>query len=225
MCFISVTDKDNSKFGLKRPELVGTVSTGCLPTSCRVPESGKEVDFLVTDAATHKRRLIQVTWEIVKLSELDAEDRAFAYVTFYDVLNELVKLPKTDIYVTGSNSKMLSRDVATNFRDRGVEIRLHPFSFSEYLAALTVTLKADGTTSLAGKLPNGVDKNDKAVTIAVSASGVANAGMMTGGALAADFAPVLTVGGKKRVLSVRTNLWFDRRNDHRGGVGAAKFVE
>ena len=67
----------------------------------------------------------------VKLSELDAEDRAFAYVTFYDVLNELVKLPKTDIYVTGSNSKMLSRDVATNFRARGVEIRLHPFSFSE----------------------------------------------------------------------------------------------
>lgn len=74
----------------------------------------------------------------VKLSELDAEDRAFAYVTFYDVLNELVKLPKTDIYVTGSNSKMLSRDVATNFRDRGVEIRLHPFSFSEYLAAVKV---------------------------------------------------------------------------------------
>ena len=74
----------------------------------------------------------------VRLSELDAEDRAFAYITFYDVLNELMKLPKTDIYVTGSNSKMLSRDVATNFRDRGVEIRLHPFSFSEYLAAVKV---------------------------------------------------------------------------------------
>ena len=40
----------------------------------------------------------------VKISELDVEDRAFAYITFYDVLNELVKLPKTDVYVTGSNS-------------------------------------------------------------------------------------------------------------------------
>lgn len=72
----------------------------------------------------------------VKLSEVSEEDRDFAYVTFYDVLNELMKLPRTDVYVTGSNSKMLSRDVATNFRDRGVEIRLHPFSFAEYLAAV-----------------------------------------------------------------------------------------
>lgn len=72
----------------------------------------------------------------VKLAELAPEDRAFAYVTFYDVLNELMKQPKTDVYVTGSNSKMLSRDVATNFRDRGVEIRLHPLSFAEYLATV-----------------------------------------------------------------------------------------
>ena len=42
--------------------------------------------------------------------------------------------PNLDIYVTGSNSKMLSKDVATNFRDRGVEIRLHPLSFAEYYA-------------------------------------------------------------------------------------------
>lgn len=72
----------------------------------------------------------------VKLAEVSGEDRDFAYVTFYDVLNELMKLPRTDVYVTGSNSKMLSRDVATNFRDRGVEIRLHPFSFAEYLTAV-----------------------------------------------------------------------------------------
>lgn len=72
----------------------------------------------------------------VKLSELSPEDRAAAYVTFYDVLNELMKLPRTDVYVTGSNSKMLSKDVATNFRDRGVEVRLHPLSFAEYAGAV-----------------------------------------------------------------------------------------
>ncbi|MBP5641337.1 MAG: ATP-binding protein [Victivallales bacterium] len=56
-------------------------------------------------------------------------------VTFYDTLNGLMKIPNLDVYVTGSNSKMLSDDVATHFRDRGKVIRLHPLSFSEYLPA------------------------------------------------------------------------------------------
>ena len=63
------------------------------------------------------------------------EARKRLYTTFYDVLNELRALPDTDVYVTGSNSETLSSDVATNFRDRGFEIRLHPLRFSEYLAA------------------------------------------------------------------------------------------
>ena len=56
-------------------------------------------------------------------------------ITFYDVLNGLMKLPGVDLYVTGSNSKMLSDEVATNFRDRGEAIRLHPLTFSEYFKA------------------------------------------------------------------------------------------
>ena len=51
----------------------------------------------------------------VKLSEVAKEDRADAYVTFYDILNSLMKKPKVDVYVTGPNSRMLSKDVATNF--------------------------------------------------------------------------------------------------------------
>ncbi len=53
-------------------------------------------------------------------------------ITFVDVLNGLMKLPNIDIYVTGSNSKMLSSDVLTEFRGRGDEIRVHPLSFSEF---------------------------------------------------------------------------------------------
>ena len=53
-------------------------------------------------------------------------------ITFYDVLNGLMKLPNVDLYVTGSNSKMLSDEVATHFRDRGEIIRIHPLTFSEY---------------------------------------------------------------------------------------------
>lgn len=60
------------------------------------------------------------------------EDRDELYVTFYDVLNGLRQRENVDVYVTGSNSKLLSTDIATNFRDRGVQIRIHPFSFGEY---------------------------------------------------------------------------------------------
>ena len=44
------------------------------------------------------------------------------YTTFYDILNDLMARINLDIYVTGSNSKMLSKDIVTNFRDRGSEI-------------------------------------------------------------------------------------------------------
>ena len=70
----------------------------------------------------------------VDLSRIAPEDRENAYVTFYDVLNGLMKLPNVDVYVTGSNSKMLSSDIATNFRDRGDEIRMHPLTFAEFLS-------------------------------------------------------------------------------------------
>jgi uncharacterized protein len=53
-------------------------------------------------------------------------------VSFYDVLNGLIRMPNVDVYVTGSNSKMLSNDIATHFRDRSKVIRLHPLSFAEY---------------------------------------------------------------------------------------------
>ena len=92
-------------------------------------------------------------------------------------------------------------------------------------AALTVTLKADGSTSIVGKLPNGKDAKGKDVTVKVSASGSANVGGLRDGAVLADFAPVLSVGGKKKVLAIKTNLWFDRKNDHASAIGEAKFVE
>lgn len=56
-------------------------------------------------------------------------------ITFYDALNDLKSLPNLDIYVTGSNSKMLSSDILTEFRGRSDEIRVHPLSFAEYYSA------------------------------------------------------------------------------------------
>ena len=86
-------------------------------------------------------------------------------------------------------------------------------------AALTVTLNADGSTKIAGKLG----------TLSVSASGYADVTGLANGVIYADFAPVVSVkDGKatlKKALSVRANLWFDRSNDHVEGVGSAKLVE
>lgn len=53
-------------------------------------------------------------------------------VTIYDMLNELKAYKNLDVYVTGSNSKMLSSDIATEFRGRATQIRVYPFSFGEF---------------------------------------------------------------------------------------------
>ncbi len=58
-----------------------------------------------------------------------------AKITFVDVLLGLKELPNVDIYVTGSNSRMLSADVATAFRDRGEEIHITPLTYNEFYEA------------------------------------------------------------------------------------------
>lgn len=55
-------------------------------------------------------------------------------IRLYNVLNGLLRLRNVDIYVTGSNSKMLTKDVLTAFRGRGDEVRVYPVSFREYYA-------------------------------------------------------------------------------------------
>ena len=65
------------------------------------------------------------------VDDADAEDR----IGFPDVLMGLMKIRNLDIYVTGSNSKMLSTDIVTQFRDRGDEVHLYPLSFKEFYDA------------------------------------------------------------------------------------------
>ena len=81
---------------------------------------------------------IQLSYK-VKNEDIDEklipeEDRDMLYTTFYDILNDLMGRSNLDIYVTGSNSRMLSKDIVTNFRDRGSEIKVYPLSFKEYYA-------------------------------------------------------------------------------------------
>ena len=55
---------------------------------------------------------------------------------FVEVLLTLLHTPFVDVYVSGSNSKFLSKDVVTEFRGRGDEIRVYPLSFSEFYSAV-----------------------------------------------------------------------------------------
>lgn len=65
----------------------------------------------------------------VLLDEIQYVDR------FTEVLNGFLHHKNLDVYVTGSNSRMLSKDVLTEFRGRGDEIRVYPLSFGEFYAA------------------------------------------------------------------------------------------
>ena len=57
-------------------------------------------------------------------------------ISIYDMLNELKGYPNLDVYVTGSNSKMLSGDIATQFRGRASTVHVWPLSFAEYHQAV-----------------------------------------------------------------------------------------
>lgn len=75
--------------------------------------------------------LDEIQFAIAK-EELHNKDKP---IRLYSVLNGFLKLKNIDIYVTGSNSKLLSKDVLTEFRGRGDVIHIYPLSFSEYYAA------------------------------------------------------------------------------------------
>ena len=99
-------------------------------------ELGKHIRELMTD----KERMYYIFLdEIQKVAEipnpyLPGTDET---VGFVDVVLGLMKIKNADVYVTGSNSKMLSSDILTEFRGRGDEIRVNPLSFSEFYNAYT----------------------------------------------------------------------------------------
>lgn len=68
----------------------------------------------------------------VSKEELSRKD---APVRLYSTLNGFLRMKNIDVYVTGSNSKMLSRDISTEFRGRGDAVRVYPLSFAEFFSA------------------------------------------------------------------------------------------
>ena len=61
---------------------------------------------------------------------------------FEDVLNGFLRMRNVDVYVTGSNAKFLSKDIATEFRGRGFEVKMYPLSFREYMSVYPGSIQA-----------------------------------------------------------------------------------
>ncbi len=121
-CFVELDLEDDSNAAYRNPLVLSEyVKARCNNKQCKY--------YVFIDEI---QRCSKVLPPNVDLSRVAAEDRDMVYITFYDVLNGLRKQPNIDVYVTGSNSKMLSSDIVTYFRDRGSEIKVYPLSFAEY---------------------------------------------------------------------------------------------
>ncbi len=99
-------------------------------------------EFLASKTAKRRKRTYVLIDEIqeCKRPPISAaetpEQRAEREQEFYDILNELRDKDNIDLYVTGSNSRLLVKDVATQFRGRGENIHIGPLSFREYYSAI-----------------------------------------------------------------------------------------
>ncbi len=97
-----------------------------------------ELDQYIREQIAEKEKKYYVFIdEIQKVSEIQNPyvDDPQAKIGFVDVLLGLMKIKNVDLYVTGSNSRMLSSDILTEFKDRGDEIRINPLTYREFYAA------------------------------------------------------------------------------------------
>lgn len=97
-----------------------------------------ELDRYIREQVPEKEKMYYVFLdEIQMVSEIQNPyiDDVDAKIGFVDVLLGLMKIKNIDLYVTGSNSKMLSTDILTEFKDRGDEIRITPLLFNEFYSA------------------------------------------------------------------------------------------
>ena len=97
-------------------------------------ELGKYIRSLTADESKSYYVFLDEIQKVVTIQNPyieGAEDK----IGFVDVVLGLMKRDNIDVYVTGSNSKMLSSDILTEFRGRGDEIRVNPLSFEEFYNA------------------------------------------------------------------------------------------
>lgn len=107
--------------------------------------------IIKVDLEDYKNRAMRNPDNLYSLVESRIKDDGMYYIlldevqmldNFEDVLNGFLKMRNVDVYVTGSNAKFLSKDIITEFRGRGFEVKMYPLSFSEYMSAYSGTVQA-----------------------------------------------------------------------------------
>jgi len=107
--------------GVKRDHIITIALDSISNVQLHDPiELNKSIRSLITDGGEY----------YIILDEIQMVDN------FEALLNEYVREKNVDVYVSGSNSHLLSKDIVTEFRGRGDEVRVHPLSFSEYYSAV-----------------------------------------------------------------------------------------
>ena len=96
-------------------------------------ELGRYIRELCADKSRFFYVLLDEIQKVDNIQNPYLPDNPKERIGFVDVLLGLKNLPNVDLYVTGSNSKMLSVDILTEFKDRGEEIRINPLTFDEYM--------------------------------------------------------------------------------------------
>ena len=115
-------------------------------------KSGVKEDHIISvDLEDFKNRAMRNPENLYAYVESRITDNDMYYILldeiqmlneFEDVLNGFLRMPNVDIYVTGSNAKFLSKDIVTEFRGRGFEVKMYPLCFSEYMSAYQGTVQA-----------------------------------------------------------------------------------
>lgn len=114
--------------GVKEEQIISIALDDDTFVQYREPEALSEfIRSKITNKDMYYVLIDEVQYAITKEELKNPEN-----IRLYNVLNGLLRLRNVDIYVTGSNSKMLTKDVLTAFRGRGDEIRVYPISFQEY---------------------------------------------------------------------------------------------
>lgn len=101
-----------------------------------IPRDGLPV-YVLLDEIQYVKKVLPSG---LNINRIHPDDRDDCYITFYDVLNGLLEMSNVITYVTGSNAKMLSKDIATQFRGRSEVIHITPLSFAEYLSSIPSSL-------------------------------------------------------------------------------------
>lgn len=123
--FILIELDDNENAKLRNPME--------LSKAIRERVSGHEgVFYVVLDEIQRVFKIVnpELTGGEIVLAKKEDEET----VSFVDAVMGLASLPNVDLYVTGSNSKLLSKDIVTQFRDKATQIHMAPLSFAEYYA-------------------------------------------------------------------------------------------